>query len=523
MLNINTNTLSLYTQRSLNNSQNSLAISLQRLSSGLRVNSAKDDAAGLAIGERMTSQIRGMNVAARNANDGISLLSVADGGLSNVTDNIQRIRELAVQSANATYSASDREAMQAEVSQLVESSFSVVDQANFNSVPLFDGNYNSSFQIGANVGDTLPIALPKILTRSQTITTPDTTITTVIPGGNVWTSLVATPTAQLSDGDLVLNGTPIGATVAGAIPGQTADSAWAVANAIMAANVPDLRVVGNVADSGYASGLFFPTHTGPVFLPLTESMPAGAITINGVPVGAISSADGFPPNTVEGFLVAAQLQFLAVPGTGSAVGGDVSGGSSISVYGMSGNDIDIQEAIPGSLAKLGLSAGVYRGKYTLNSSYVSTPGIPIVVSGNHPEYAGLSAGTFPANEISYAGDTTVTTTIPGTTTTIPGDPESDVLTQANAQKMIAWADAKIASVSSTRAYLGAASNRLDSVISNLQIGSENLSTARSRIMDADYAAETAELTRNKIMQQAGMAMLAQANQLPQQVLSLLKG
>ena len=515
MLNINTNTQSLNTQRSLNKSQNSLAISLQRLSSGMRVNSAKDDAAGLAIGERMTSQIRGMNVAARNANDGISLLSVADGGLRNVTDNIQRIRELAVQSANATYSASDREAMQAEVSQLVESSFSVVDQAKFNLVPLFDGNYNSSFQIGANVGDTLPIALPKILTRGQTITTPDTTVTTVIPGGNVWTNLVATPTAPLSNGDLILNGTPIGATVAGAVPGQTADSAWAIANAIMAANVADLRVVGSAADGGGTSGLFIPSVSGSTFLPLTETIAAGAITINGVPIGTISSADDSPPNTVVGFLRAAITQFEAVPGTLAGLGGDLSGGTSLYVSGTVGNNIDIQETIPGSLAKLGLSAGVYRGRYTLDSSYVPAPGIPIVVSGNHPEYAGLSAGTFPANDSSGGGGTTVTTTIPGTTTTIPGDPESDVL--------IAWADAKIASVSSTRAYIGATSNRLDSVISNSQINSENLSAARSRIVDADYAAETAELTRNQVMQQAGLAMLAQANQLPQQVLSLLKG
>ena len=178
MLGINTNIPSLNTQRSLNKSQSALAISLQRLSSGLRVNSAKDDAAGLVIGDRMTAQIRGQNQAARNANDGISLLQVAEGSLGGITDNTQRIRELAIQSANATYSPSDRQAMQAEVDQLIAASFAANDQANFNNLPLFDGTFSGGFQVGANQGDTVNVALPKVMTKPTTITTPATTITT---------------------------------------------------------------------------------------------------------------------------------------------------------------------------------------------------------------------------------------------------------------------------------------------------------------------------------------------------------
>jgi flagellin len=155
---INTNIASLNAQRNLNKSQGALNNSLQRLSSGMRINSAKDDAAGLAISERFTAQIRGLNQAVRNSNDGISLAQTAEGALGEVTNNLQRVRELAVQSANATNSSSDRAAMQQEVSQLVLEIDRVANQTNFNGVKLLDGSFAAqSFQVGANVGETIEI------------------------------------------------------------------------------------------------------------------------------------------------------------------------------------------------------------------------------------------------------------------------------------------------------------------------------------------------------------------------------
>ncbi len=155
---INTNILSLNAQRNLNNSQGALQTSLQRLSSGLRINSAKDDAAGLAIAERFTTQIRGLNQAVRNANDGISLAQTAEGALSEVTNNLQRIRELAVQSANATNSTTDRAALDAEVQTLIEEIDRVAGAATFNGVQLLNADDSLTFQVGANVGDTVDVA-----------------------------------------------------------------------------------------------------------------------------------------------------------------------------------------------------------------------------------------------------------------------------------------------------------------------------------------------------------------------------
>ncbi len=518
---INTNLSSLTAYRSLGKSQGALATSMQRLSSGLRINSAKDDAAGLAIAERMSSQIRGMNVAARNANDGISLVQVAESVVGGITSSVQRIRELAVQSANGTYQVSDRVSMQAEVDQLVQEMYRSTDQANFNQQPLFDGTLSSNFQVGANAEETLNVSLPKLLTKSVTTTTPDTTFT--LTSGMYTASTSGAIKTQLSAGDLVINGVPIATPVAGAIPGQTSNSAYAVSQAIASANIPGLQVVAYAGIvSPVSSGSSFVTvRSGVVDLLSSEVIPAGAITINGLPAGQISAAAGTPPGTILGLLKNAATVFDTITGINSSGGASPTGStiSWVQIIGASGNNVDLQEIIPGSLAKLGLTPTNAKGSIKL--TYASTTGVPLVISGNNPNYiAGLNAQTITSTV--YTGPT-ITTVTPGTTTTTLIDPSSDVLTQDNAQKMIDWADQKIESLSLTRAYVGATSNTLDSVISNLIGFQENLSSARSRIVDADYAVETSNLATNQILQQAGLAMVAQANQMPQQVLSLLKG
>jgi len=312
-LTININMASMVVQGSLNAASDRQKIATEKLSSGLRINSAADDAAGLAITDGMTSQIRGSTVALRNANDGVSVMQVADGAMSNINEALQRIRELAVQAANGTYSDSDRQAMQAEVDQLVSGMYSTADQTNFNGIQLFDGNYNKTLQIGPNTtaDNQLDVSLPELLTKT-TISAPPTSQTTY----DVYTHVDPTPNSALNAGDLIINGVAIPPTAAGPGPGQTAASGWAYVNAITAANIPNVSV--HMWQTGANAGFqrVIDSTTGNQ-IPSFVSIPAGAIVINGVPIGAISAANGTPPNTVQGLYDDAQKQIqMASTGLG---------------------------------------------------------------------------------------------------------------------------------------------------------------------------------------------------------------
>ena len=380
---INTNIASLTAQRNLNVSQNSLNTSLQRLSSGLRINSAKDDAAGLAISERFTAQIRGLNQAARNANDGVSLAQTAEGALAEVTNNLQRIRELAVQSSNATNSQSDRDALQTEVTQLLNEIDRVADSTAFNGVKLLDGSFTAAvFQVGANAGDTITIA-----------------------------STTDANTAALGS---VATNTTAGLSVA-------------------------------------ASGL-----TG-----FATAIAAGGVTINGTDIGAIAGAGSAAERA--GQLVNAINNVSQTTGVGASYDGAT-------------------------------------GQLTLNSA------ASFIIAGttNDATEAGFVNATF------------------ATVTTATGIDTLTVSNFAGAQSAIALIDSSLTEINSARATLGAVQNRFESVVRSVQTTAENLSASRSRIVDTDFAAETANLSRAQILQQAGTAMLAQANSLPQNVLALLQ-
>jgi len=382
---INTNIASLNAQRNLNASQTALNVSLQRLSSGLRINSAKDDAAGLAISERFTAQIRGLNQAARNANDGISLAQTAEGALGEVGNNLQRIRELAVQSSNATNSSTDRAALQTEVAQLLNEIDRVANQTAFNGVKLLDGSFAGAvFQVGANAG--------------ESITVSSITDANVAAIGSV---------SQLTGGALSVAASSL---------------------------------------TGFATAIA-----------------AGGVLINGVDLGAISGASSAAERA--GQLVNAINNVSAQTGVGA-------------VYNSA------------------------TGQMTLSG----TATIAVTGTTNSATVAGW------ANAAAI-----------GTVSTTTGIGGLDVSNYANAQLAIQLADSALATVNSTRATLGAVQNRFQSVVTNLQTASENLSASRSRIQDADFAAETANLTRAQILQQAGTAMLAQANAVPNNVLALLRG
>lgn len=380
---INTNVASINAQRNLQSSQGSLQTSLQRLSSGLRINSARDDAAGLAISERFTSQIRGLDVASRNANDGISLSQTAEGALGQVTNNLQRIRELAVQSANATNSSTDRAALQTEASQLLQEVDRVANQTRFNGVALIDGSFTAAvFQVGANSGETITV------------------------------------------------------------------------NNLVDANVAALGSV--TAAQGQSSSVAGITALGAVG--------AGALVINGTDVGASIGAAGSSQQRV-GQVVDAINNFSTTTG--------------------------------------------------VNAAFDSSTGRIILSSSADIAVTGTDDGTATGFNVAGGDGSATAATTTGLTTL-------DLSSFAGASLAIDQIDSALSQVNSARATLGAIQNRFSSVVSNIASTSENLSASRSRIQDADFARETANLTRGQILQQAGTAILAQANSAPNNVLSLLR-
>ena len=375
---INTNINSLTAQRNLATNSSSLATSIQRLSSGMRINSAKDDAAGLAISQRFTTQIRGMDQAARNANDGISLAQTAEGAMGEIGNNLQRIRELAVQSRNATNSATDRAALNAEAQQLKAEIDRVSTQTNFNGVKLLNGSFsNQVFQVGANQGETITVS-----------------------------SIVDASSANLGTFD-------------------------------------------RASVTGAAATAF-------------TAVTAGDLTVNGVSVGAIA-ADTSATERAAG----------------------------------------VRDAIN--------SVSDQTGVYAVNDTATT-----VTLVSTTQDIAVAHAGA--SSTAATTGLTAATTTRTSNT----GFAALDISTTAGADAAMQSMDAALSAINTARANMGAVQNRFSSVVANLSATSENLSAARSRIQDADFAKESAQLTRNQILQQAGTAMLAQANQAPQGVLSLLR-
>ena len=396
---INTNTISLNAQRNLQSNSASLATTIQRLSSGLRINSARDDAAGLAISERFTTQIRGLNVAVRNANDGVSLAQTAEGALGEVGTNLQRIRELAVQSANATNSQSDRDALNAEVTQLVDEIDRVAKQAEFNGTKLLDGSFlGQLFQVGANAGQA--IAIQK------------------------------TANAQA-------------ASLGGAVFDSEDNAAAATGTATAATTITGISVTDSLG--------------------------------NAVAIDDVEIAIGDTGAVVTGKIVAAINAKIGETGVLATA---------------DGTNIDFA-----SVRESVNSSGAFTGF--------------IVNTGTLASGSGITLASAPAQNTGAAPSAAFLDDV-------------DISSVKGAGQALAIIDKALTTVNGARADLGAVQNRFQSVVANLNTSSENLTASRSRIRDADYAKETAELTRTQILQQAGTSMLAQANQIPANVLALLR-
>ena len=674
---INTNVSSLTAQRNLNRSQSANQVALQRLSSGLRINSAKDDAAGLAISTRFEAQVKGLNVAMRNAGDGISLAQTAEGALGSITESLQRMRELALQSSNATNSDLDRESINAEAQQLISEIARVSDETNFNGVSLLNGDFTgATFQIGANTGETISFDIEELTTS------------TLGAGTDAGASALGTSSA-LASGDLVINGSVITASVAADDNASTSlSSASAIAKAaainkssdssgvqaevlstvaagtsmaasaaagsitlngvsialatggndtaadrvsvLTAINAESDRTgviasdggsdskgviltasdgrnididfgtttitasatglqdsgntqggytltsvdrssisieegTGTIGNSGIIAGTYDPNtaSVSSVSTVTSAALASGDLVINGVVIGATLTTDDNASSTAKdesaiakvaavnrasddtgvsaavatnvaagaSMAATAALASLVVNGVTTATfstdGSDTSvsrdsvlnainaisgqtgvvasdGGSDtkgVVLSASDGRNIDIDMGTTTATATTtGIASGAYKGSYTLTSARE----IEIAAGTGTLSNSGLSVGTYGGAE---TGDFVK---------------DLDLTTVAGAQAALISIDNALDSVNASRGDLGAIQNRFDATIANLEVNSENLSAAKSRISDADFAKETAQLTRTQVLQQAGISILAQANASSQNVLSLLQ-
>lgn len=497
--NINTNVASLNAQRNLNVSQGSLSTTLQRLSSGLRINSAKDDAAGLAISERFTSQIKGLNQAVRNANDGISLAQTAEGGLATAGDLLQRVRELAVQSVNGSNSTSDRASLQGETLQLTQELNRVANTTQFNGQNVLDGTLTSSqFQVGANANQTISVSVASA--KSTDI------------GNNLINSTGAAGSGSQSIAGTANNVTAQNLTISGNGTTQTLAVAAGESAAALATGINGLSSLTGVTSTASSTATLSGVTAGAVQFTL-QGANSTAVTISATvssatDLAAVAQAVNAQSGTTNITATADKAGNLTLS---DAAGNDIKIGNTTTGTGLDGASLrgaDLRDPTTG--LSTGTGATVTFGAGTAAAPNSVTVGGELSFSSS----AGFSIAT--------DGDTTVLSAA-STGSRLSSVAAIDISTASGANAAISTIDAALTSISNNRASLGAFQNRFASTISNLQSTSENLSAARSRIQDTDFASETANLTRGQILQQAGTAILAQANSLPNGVLALLRG
>ncbi len=473
---INTNVASLNAQRNLTNSTSSLSRSFQRLSSGLRINGAKDDAAGLAISNRLTAQIRGLNQAVRNTNDGISLAQTAEGALGETQNILQRVRELSVQSANDTNSASDRESLQAEVEQLTAEINRIGETTTFNNNKILDGSFlGASFHVGANSRETITVNVAD--GRATSLGRQARNDGTVVSAG-----------VSIASGSLAVNGVSIRGTVAADDTVSTTlndGSAVAKAAAINdSTKFTGVRAIVNKSEDGNNADI---TNG--------ELNSVDFIQINGATITGITVQNGDADDTLVNAI-------NAVTDTTGVIA-SLNDASQLVLTAQDGRNIEVTASTVAAASITGLNSEVTGGSITLQAERQVT-----INNGTANINAGTGFGTGQGEFIYGVNNANTVSTI-------------DITSREGANLAIDIADVAIGQVSSIRADLGAIQNRLESTINNLNATAENLSAARSRILDADFASETAQFTRNQIIQQAGVSVLAQANQQPQVALSLL--
>jgi flagellin len=482
-LSVNTNISSLNAQRNLTSSSNNLATSMQRLSSGMRINSAKDDAAGLQISNRLTSQINGLGVAQRNANDGISISQTAEGAMQASTDILQRMRELALQSANGSNSDEDRGALQKEVTALQAELTRISETTSFGGQQLLDGTYSGkSFQIGANANETITMSLNNVAAEAlgSQVYNSEGTLGGGLTSGAALNAITNNATLVIADNagnstatsDISYADDASSATIAAAI--NTATTASNVNVNAAVENTVKVSFSANTAGEDVVLDVGGQTITVSDFNQSDLTTLVGAINDN-ANTGVTATVD---PNNSAQMILTANDDITVTLDSVTTVAGTMS---------LTSNDGTNIAAAAEAAQQIAIGEVVLSGKTGFSFSGASTE-LFATAAGN----SGLSAVS-----------------------------AIDLATQTGSQSAIEVIDAALASIDDSRADLGAIQNRFGYTISNLANIQENVSASRSRIQDTDFAVETANMTKNQILQQAGTSILAQANQLPQAALSLI--
>ncbi|HBZ14194.1 MAG TPA: flagellin FliC [Pantoea sp.] len=567
---INTNSLSLITQNNINKNQSALSTSIERLSSGLRINSAKDDAAGQAIANRFQSNITGLTQAARNANDGISAAQTTEGALSEINNNLQRVRELTVQSQNGTNSQSDLDSIQDEIKSRLDEIDRVSGQTQFNGVNVLSKDGSLKIQVGANDGQTISIDLKKIdsstlglngfnVNGSGTIANKAATISDLSAAGATVTGAgpyaVTTSNAaltasdalsRLKTGDTVVTTGTSGATYTYNADTDNFTTTATVADGAVTAFANTLKPAAGTTASGT-----YTRSSGTVDFDVDAN---GKVTIGGQ--DAFLTTDGNLTTNNAGGAAAATLASMFQNGSDVATAGSVKlNGTTYNFAGGADSGLtytktvskdavlsDVNAAVSTNAAitaatvtynngvqnfdatfggatpanGVGNATNTYvdgdkelttTASYTVNYNVDKDTG-KVTVASNGAGATGKYAAEVGAQAyVNSAGKLTTETTSAGTATSDP----------------LAALDSAISSIDKFRSSLGAIQNRLDSAVTNLNNTTTNLSEAQSRIQDADYATEVSNMSKAQIIQQAGNSVLAKANQVPQQVLSLLQG
>ncbi|KAF4560124.1 flagellin [Pseudomonas sp. CES] len=579
-LTVNTNITSLGVQKNLNRASDALGTSMSRLSSGLKINSAKDDAAGLQIANRLTSQIKGLSVAVKNANDGISIAQTAEGAMQESTSILQRMRELALQSANGSNSDDDRTSLQQEFTALSGELTRIAKTTTFGGRNILDGSFqNVGFQIGASANETISFGMTDISATGLKGSYSEATIAGNEMSGLTATALgtkLTTPAAVV--GAAVVNSTSVPAELKAGGGGLAADVGFAIGNqsvsvvageegiAIAAKMQTALRdatgdatatvsftdadgftmsALADIEISGAgASAVGLATGTTNAVRAGTPTPATGATTLN---AGGTIKVNDTQVTWAAGQDIDSVLTQINAIGTIDATKTKIDADGRLNIVSKDGSDVRLSNEQSGSLAQLGLTAGTSEAKTTEDTS-ITLNGVEVkfakgstaqnIVSAINSASTGVTASLTEDGKLSLFSDKDITVVdgsagtglaalgLAGKTGATAVAMETtvsnlSVTDEKSSQIAIQALDAAIAQVDSQRAQLGAVQNRFDSTVANLNSISENSTAARSRVQDADFASETAELTKQQTLQQASTAILSQANQLPSSVLKLL--
>ncbi len=510
-ISVNTNVTSMKAQGNLNSANSGLQTSMERLSSGLRINSAKDDAAGLQISNRLTSQINGIGVAVRNANDGISMAQTAEGAMSESTNILQRMRDLSLQSANGSNSSEDRASMQKEISSLQTELTRIAETTSFGGQKLIDGSYGTkSFQVGANSNETISVSLSNVSADKIGLSGKGLSMTSVLSG--FAGSSTTTKTFAATD-SLVMQAGPNSKTISLTDGMSAAD---------LAGQINSTEGVVGVKASTSASVSVGANTTGGDTISLDVDGVQISYTGAGTASAALSNDELWAAvnNATTAETLAAQNIVATQSASGAAVIFTKSTGENMSISASvtggltDGAAVTIQGLENDKTTSAGSAITATGGISTLGTASASVTGnldfSDAVIDSKYATASLTATGTLSGGGAGVLGATKLSTI-----------EDVDISTAGGAQNAIDVIDAAIANIDSQRADLGAVQNRMNFTISNLSNIQSNVTDARSRIQDVDFASETAQLTKQQILSQTSSAMLAQANQIPQTALSLL--